>query len=101
MMSERSQSRFQALQVIVDEHRRCIPEIKSFREERKHRFGYVFAGSGFRTKRPTPSIPHNDDNLPTAVDWALVRFPPGRKGTNRVRIPISQINVGFLLMLSY
>jgi hypothetical protein len=91
MMSERSQSRFQALQAKVDEQQRFIQEIKSFQEERKHRFGYVFAGSGFRTKSPTPSIHRNDNNLPTVVDWALVRFPPGRKGTNRVRIPISLI----------
>ena len=58
-----------------------LDELESFREAQMYNFGYVWAASGFKMKKRT----HITRGAGTILDWALVKFPSDRKGTNKVR----------------
>jgi hypothetical protein len=84
-MSENDQEGYQIYKTIMDKHQEFLNELESFRKAQNFDFGHIWAGSGLSIKKATPMT----NGVGTMLDWALVKFPPSRKGTNKVRMLIA------------
>ncbi|KAJ5578631.1 uncharacterized protein N7459_007595 [Penicillium hispanicum] len=82
--ASRSDTRqFESEKKYVTDQEQFREEIRQFRRHHGHNFGYVVAGSGFKTKKPVPTM--NNAPYSTSMDWALMHFYPGRNGYNTLK----------------